>query len=121
MGQITNFKDLVVWQEAHVLVLMIYEITKKFPKEEMFGLTNQIRRAVVSISSNIAEGFSRQSLKEKNQFYVIAKSSLTEVENQLLIAKDVLYITKDEFDSLNKQIISVHKLISAFIKGLDKF
>ena len=119
MEKITNFKDLIVWQEAHKLVLIIYEITKKFPKEESFGLTNQIRRAIVSVSSNIAEGFSRRSNKEKVQFYTTSKSSLTEVENQILIAKDVSYISKEEFDAINMQIDKVHRLLRSFIRGVD--
>lgn len=77
--KIKSFTDLTVWKEAHELVLLIYSLTKDFPKEELFGLVTQIRRAVVSITSNIAEGFSRNSYKEKAQFYAMALGSLTEV------------------------------------------
>src|SRR3989344_224377 len=86
--KIQSFTDLEVWRESHKLVLMVYKFTKNFPKNELFGLTSQLRRAVVSITSNIAEGFSRFSYKEKIQFYSIAFGSLTEVQNQLLISKD---------------------------------
>jgi four helix bundle protein len=113
--KIYSFTDLEVWQEGHKLVLMVYKITKNFPKEELFSLTNQLRRAVVSITSNIAEGFSRQGYKEKLQFYYMALGSLTEVQNQLLIAKDLKYLTRKDFDILAKQIIIVHKLLNAFI------
>jgi len=113
--KIYSFTDLEVWQEGHKLVLMVYKITKNFPKEELFSLTNQLRRAVVSITSNIAEGFSRQGYKEKLQFYYMALGSLTEVKNQLLIAKDLKYLTRKDFDILAKQIIIVHKLLNAFI------
>jgi four helix bundle protein len=112
---IRTFTDLIVWQEAHRLVLTIYKITKKFPKEEMYGLVSQMRRAVVSITSNIAEGFSRRSYKEKTQFYYTALGSLTEVKSQLLIAKDVKYIKKIEFEKIDNQIIDVHKLLNKFI------
>ncbi|MBI4599730.1 four helix bundle protein [Candidatus Uhrbacteria bacterium] len=74
-----SFTDLKAWQEGHTLVLKIYKITQSFPKEEQFGLTNQLRRAAVSLTSNIAEGFGRGSYKEKAQFYSIALGSLTEV------------------------------------------
>ena len=112
---IKSFTDLQVWQEAHKLVLMVYKLTKKFPKEELFSLTNQIRRAVISVTSNIAEGFSRQSYKEKLQFYYMALGSLTELQNQLLIAKDLNYLNQTEFDKVVEQAISVHKLLNAFI------
>jgi len=101
-------------------VLMVYEVTKKFPKEEMFGLTNQLRRAVVSVTSNIAEGFSRQSYKEKTRFYSMSLGSTTEVQNQILIAKDVKYINNNEFQKIAQQTIIVHKLINGLIKGAKK-
>ena len=83
-NKIKSFTDLNAWKEGHKLVLMIYGITKQFPKEEIFGLTSQIRRCVVSITLNIAEGFSRQSYKEKVRFYSISLGSITELQNQLL-------------------------------------
>jgi four helix bundle protein len=79
--KIVKFRDLTAWKEAHILVLLIYKISDKFPDKEKFGLTNQIRRASVSISSNIAEGFGRYSAKDKTHFYTMAKTSLAEVEN----------------------------------------
>jgi four helix bundle protein len=115
-GKIQSFTDLNAWQEAHSLVLGIYELTKKFPKEEQFGLTNQIRRAVVSITSNIAEGFSRRSYKEKSQFYSMALGSLTEVQNQLLIARDILYVTRNEFSLLAEKTVIVSKLLNGLIR-----
>lgn len=98
--KIQSFTDLEVWRKAHKLVLLIYRITKKFPKEELFSLTNQMRRAAISITSNIAEGFARQSFKEKLQFYYIALGSLTELQNQLLVAKDLKYLNQAEFDKI---------------------
>jgi len=116
-GGIKKFTDLHAWQEAHAVVLDIYTHSKSFPSDERFGLTNQIRRAAISISSNIAEGFSRRSYKEKIQFYFIALGSTTEVQNQLLIAKDVGYIQKDSFDTIAQKTIVVHKLINGLIKS----
>ncbi|PIR13103.1 four helix bundle protein [Candidatus Falkowbacteria bacterium CG11_big_fil_rev_8_21_14_0_20_39_10] len=119
-SKIQSFTDLNTWKEDHKLVLMVYEVTKKFPKEEMFGLTNQLRRAVVSVTSNIAEGFSRQSYKEKTRFYSMSLGSTTEVQNQILIAKDVKYINNNEFQKIAQQTIIVHKLINGLIKGAKK-
>lgn len=115
--KITSFTDLVAWKEAHKLVLVIYRLTKQLPKEELFGLTNQMRRAAVSISSNIAEGFSRSSRVEKNRFYNIAEGSLIELQNQLLIARDVDYIVSVDFDRIASQTVVVHKLISGLFKS----
>ena len=115
--KIKSFTDLFAWQEGHKLVLMVYKITKFFPKEEIFGLTSQMRRCVISITSNIAEGFSRQSYKEKVQFYSIAQGSLTELQNQLIIAKDIGFLTKEQFQELALQSIKVHKIINGLIKS----
>jgi len=114
--RIRTFTNLHTWQEAHKLVLIIYKMTKEFPKEELFSLVSQMRRAVVSITSNIAEGFSRQSYKEKIQFYSMAQGSNTEIQSQLLIAKDIGYLTKEDFDKIAKQSVIVHKLLNGLIK-----
>lgn len=114
--KIKNFTDLNAWIEAHKLVLYVYKITMQFPKEEQFGLINQIRRAVVSVTSNIAEGFSRNSYKEKSQFYSMALGSLTEVQNQLIISLDLRYITKIEFLELEEIATTVNKLLNGLIK-----
>lgn len=113
---IKSFTDLKVWQNGHRLVLTIYKITQSFPKDEQFGLTNQIRRAVVSFTSNIAEGFSRNSYKEKVQFYAIALGSLTEVQNQLLIGKDLGYISKKEFATIVEETVILSRMINGLIK-----
>jgi len=114
--KIKSFTDLNAWKEAHHLVLLIYELTKKFPSEELFGLVNQLRRAVVSITSNIAEGFSRSSYKEKAQFYSMALGSLTEVQNQLIVSRDLGYITEKEFKKLAEVTTTVSKLLNGLIK-----
>lgn len=115
--KIRNFTDLDVWKEAHKLVLLIYKITEKFPESEKFGLTNQLRRACVSITSNIAEGFCRRTNKEKIQFYRMSLGSLAEVENQLIIARDISFLTNRDFDEIFGQTVLVGKLISGFIKS----
>lgn len=115
-NKIKSFTDLNAWREGHYLVLDVYKVTKNFPKEELFGLTNQLRRAAVSFTSNIAEGFSRNSYKEKIQFYIIALGSLTEIQNQLLVARDIGYITKEEFDKIASQTIKVSKITNGLIK-----
>lgn len=120
MGKIQFFTDLDAWKEGHVLVLMIYKVTKKFPKEELFGIISQMRRCAVSITSNVAEGFSRQSYKEKAQFYSMAQGSLTELQNQLIISRDVLYLSSEEFNDLMKQSVRVHKILNGLIK-MSKF
>ncbi len=119
--KITSFTDLRAWQEGHKLALMVYEITKQFPKEEVFGLTNQLRRAVVSFTSNVAEGFSRNSYKDKLHFYTMALGSLTEAQNQLLIARDIGYITKNEFNSIADKTIEVSKITNGLIKKSKTF
>ncbi len=118
MGKILKFTDLIAWQEAHKLALNIYKITKNFPKDEIFILVSQIKRAAISISSNIAEGFSRQWNKEKIQFYKIALGSLTEVENQLILAKDLAYIEKNEFNLLVEHLTTIQKLINGLVKSI---
>lgn len=90
-----SFQDILVWQKAHQLVLAIYKDTYQYPKEELFGLTSQIRRAVVSVPANIAEGFKRTGIKDKLRFYNIAQSSLEEVKYFLILSKDLGYINSE--------------------------
>lgn len=115
-SKIRSFTDLYAWQEGHKLVLKIYRVTENFPNKETFGLTNQMRRASVSVTSNIAEGFSRNTVKDKVQFYSMAQGSLTELQNQLIIARDVKYLKKEDFDKIANQTITVHKLITGLKK-----
>lgn len=114
--KIKSFTDLKAWQKSHLFVLSIYTITKSFPKEERYGIVDQMRRAAISISSNIAEGFSRHSGLEKKQFYYLALGSLTELQNQLLVSKDVSYISPEVFQRLAKDSVEVSRLINSLIK-----
>ena len=116
--KIKSFTDLFAWKEGHKLVLMLYKVTDNFPQKEKYSLIDQMRRCVVSITSNIAEGFSRNSVKEKIQFYYISLGSVTELQNQLLIARDVNYLTKEQFKEMANQTIIVNKLIHGLIRSL---
>src|SRR3989344_5222490 len=110
--KIRSFTDLYAWKEGHKLVLMTYRATDNFPQKEVFGLVSQMWRSAVSVTSNIAEGFSRSTSKDKYQFYSVAQGSLTELQNQLLIARDVGFLRTDEFSNIAKQTVVVNKLIS---------
>jgi four helix bundle protein len=115
--KIKKFQDLFAWQEAHQLALLVYRISKEFPKEELFALTNQIRRAAVSIPSNIAEGYGRPTGKDRVHFFWIAKGSLLEVESQFLIAKDLGYIKNISFEKIFLvQLEKTDKILTGPIK-----
>jgi four helix bundle protein len=114
---IKDFTGLRAWQEGHILVISIYNAVKQFPKEELFGLSSQMKRSAVSITSNLAEGFGRVSYKDKVHFYVIAHGSLTELQNQLIIARDTGIIDTSLFHTLYEHSISVHKIIHGLIKA----
>lgn len=116
-SKIKTFQDLVAWQESHKFALLVYESTGKFPSRESYSLVDQMRRCVISITSNIAEGFSRKSKKEKMQFYYVALGSVTELQNQLIFSKDIKYIDESTYQFLEEQSIKVHKLINGLIKS----
>ena len=120
-GKIQSFTDLLVWQEGHKLVVMVYRITKIFPREETYSLIDQMRRAAASITANIAEGFGRQSYKEKLQYYYLAQGSLTELKNFILVAKDVGYLTNEHLQELVKQSNLTHQLLQGFIRKTRSF
>jgi four helix bundle protein len=109
-------KDLKVWQESRQLVKEIYTLTSKFPKDEMFSLTAQIKRAAISIPSNIAEGAARVSNKEYIHFLYIALGSVAELDTQLIIAKDLNFINKEEFNEISKNLENIGKMLSGLIK-----
>lgn len=120
-GKIQTFTDLNVWKEGHKLVVMIYQQTKEFPKEEVYSLVDQMRRASASVTANIAEGFGRQSYREKVQYYYQAQGSLIELKNFILIAKDVNYLDREDFDSVAKQANLTHQLLQGFIRKSKTF
>ncbi len=118
---IQNFTDLIAWKESHKLVIEVYSITKKFPREELFGLVSQMRRAAVSITSNIAEGFGRRSYKEKIQFFYQSQGSLVELKNQLLLSRDISYIDKLSYEKLARQADIAHQLLQGLITKSKSF
>lgn len=126
MGKVETYQDLEVWKQAKSLVQHIYKLTKSFPKEEQFGLVNQLRRAAVSIPSNIAEGCGRNHFKDSIQLFFISRGSLYEVETQILIAADLKYISKEEMDQTIADVKSCKRLLNGFInyyqsKSTEKF
>ena len=116
---INNFKDLKIWHKGIDLVINIYKLTSKFPSEEKFGLISQIRRSVVSIPSNIAEGHSRKTSKDFKQFIAIAKGSLSELETQLIISFKLNFISKEEFAIISEKIKELEKITASFYGKLQ--
>jgi four helix bundle protein len=112
-------KDLLVWQKSIVLVTEIYLLTKDFPKGELYGIISQIRRSSISVPSNIAEGAGRKSSKEFKQFLFIALGSLSELETQIMIAKNLKYIDQEKSDKINIEILSLIKMIPSPIKTIN--
>ncbi|KAB3529712.1 four helix bundle protein [Alkaliphilus serpentinus] len=110
---------LVVWQKSHELTLKIYQITNSFPKEEIFGLTSQIRRAAASVPNNIVEGKARGSNKEYKRFLLVARGSLEETKYQLLLAKDLKYIDEQKYKDVLDLSKDVGRLLAGLIKTLD--
>ncbi len=117
---IKNFTELNAWQHGHELVLGVYGATKTFPQQERFGLSSQLQRAAVSITSNIAEGFSRQTTADKIHFYHMSLGSCSEVQNQLLIARDIDILDKGLFSKLSELSVTTHKLINGMIRSIKE-
>ncbi len=113
-----GFKGLIVWQKAYGLALDIYKRTKEFPKNEQYGLISQIRRASISVSANIAEGYERRHRKEYIHYLSIAKGSLSEVETYLLFSKDLGYTQHQEFNDLENKRQEVGRLLNGLIRSL---
>lgn len=114
----SNYKDLLVWQRAIELVTMVYKATSYFPKEETYSLTSQIRRAAISIPSNIAEGSARGTTKNFIYFLNVAIGSLRELETQLIIAINLDYLQQDEFDEIKEPLHEVAKMLSGLKRSL---
>ncbi len=110
-----TFEDLIVWQKSHQLVLLIYKYSEVFPKKEIYGLTSQFRRASISISANIAEGFKKKGKPDKMRFFNIAQGSLEECRYYLILAKDLNY---GENQYIVEKLEEVSKLIESYIKAI---
>lgn len=120
MDKISSFEDLQCWQEARKLDLLIYQATVKFPRAELFTFTSQMRRAAISISSNIAEGFVRWSVVEKIRFFNIASGSLAELRSQLILSADLDYIDLDKSKAIYDQTHLVGKLITGLARSMTR-
>jgi four helix bundle protein len=118
MEKIQSYKELIVWQKSFRLSVLVYQITKEFPKEELYGLVSQIRRCAVSIPSNIAEGYTRHGKLEYIHFLQIAFASGAELETQLLIARELNYINKKSFVEINNLLQEVLKMLNSLIRKL---
>lgn len=115
-----GYQNLQIWHKARILVKVIYQTTATFPASEQFGLTNQIRRSAVSIPSNIAEGWSRNSTKDFINFLYIARGSLAELETQMTIGCDLGYITSQNWQNFQVQIAEVGKMLNGTITQLKQ-
>ncbi|WP_129715104.1 four helix bundle protein [Pedobacter sp. SYP-B3415] len=113
-----NYKDLLVWQRAHKLVLLIYEVCSGFPREEDYALVRQLKRAAYSIPVNIAEGSGRLSKKDFAHFLQIALGSVHELEYLVLLAKDLSFLAKERFEILNQEINEIKAMLIVFIKKI---
>ena len=120
MGDIKTYKDLLIWQKGITLVKTIYTNLESFPKDEIFGLQSQIKRAAVSIPSNIAEGWGRNSTISYIHFLKIARGSLFELETQIIIANELNFISDLKFNEIIQIITEESKMLNAFIKSLSK-
>lgn len=119
-NKIKNFYELDVWKKGHELTLEIYKITKEFPKEELYGIISQLRRAASSITANIAEGFARYHFKDKIRFYYQARGSVAEVQNFLLLAKDLKFISSEDCKDLCEEANKIIQLINGLIRSIEK-
>lgn len=121
MGQETSnqagYKRLIVWNKANILTIEIYKVTKDFPKEELFGLTSQMRRCAVSVPANIVEGYTRRSDKEKLNFFNISRASLAELEYYIDLSFQLNYISENNYKKLLEARAEVGKLLNGFIKS----
>ena len=115
-----DFRNLLVWQKSHELALEIYRLSRDFPREELYGLASQMRRAAVSIPSNIAEGCGRGSDPDFGRFLVIAMGSSSELEYQLLLAKDLGYVDTTMHESLERKIMEIKKMLGSLIQRVKK-
>lgn len=118
--KIESFEDLEAWQIAHKLALEVYRASKKFPKEELYCLVSQVRRAALSITSNIAEGFSRFHFNDKIRFYFNARGPVSEVKNCLILSKDLGYIIQSDCEALLLDSDKVMKLINGLTRSIEK-
>lgn len=119
MSEINNYRDLVVWQKSMALITEIYSISKEFPSSESYGLTNQLRRSAISIPSNIAEGYGRNSTGDYKRFLQIAVGSLFELQTQIEIAFNLQYVSQTVFDNLLERTRELDRMLFSLIKKIN--
>jgi four helix bundle protein len=115
---VKDFRSLKVWEKAHELVLKVYKATDSFPKHELYGVTSQIRRAAVSVPTNIAEGCGKDSDGELKRYFLIAMGSASELEYLLILARDLNYLKDEAYREMQSQLVEIRKMLNAFIQTL---
>jgi len=114
-----DFKELKVWAKAHELTVAIYSLTRTFPKDEIYGLTSQVRRSAASIGANIAEGCGRRSDGEFSRFLQIARGSASETEYHLLLARDLRFLSESEYESMVRKIVEVQRMLTSLVQRVQ--
>jgi len=113
-----SFESIIAWQKAHSFVLLVYNVTAKFPQEERFGLTSQFRRAAISIEANIAEGYKKLGRADKLKFFNISQGSLEECRDYILLSRDLKFIGADDFDILHSSIEEASKFLNSYCRAI---
>lgn len=115
-----NYRDLQVWNKAHNLTLELYRLSQRFPREELYGITGQLRRAAVSIGANLAEGCGRRTSAELARFVRIALGSASELDYHLLLARDLEFMSSDDFNRTEKHLTEVRKMLTSFLNSVEE-
>lgn len=116
--QTFSFEHIMAWQKAHRFTVLVYQVTRKFPADELFGLSSQFRRATVSVEANIAEGYKKLSKADKLRFLNVSEGSLAECRNYIILSRDLGYIDSQQYELLYQRIIEASKLLTAYSKGI---
>jgi four helix bundle protein len=114
-----NYQDLQVWAKAHALLLDLYHVSRGFPKDELYGITSQVRRAVLSIGSNLAEGCGRRTSGEMARSIRVAMGSASELDYQVLVCRDLGYMKADDYQRMSKKLVEVRKMLTAFLDKVE--
>ncbi len=114
-----DFKELRVWTKAHELTMLVYKLTRTFPRDEVYGLTSQVRRSAASIGANIAEGCGRHSDGEMTRFLQIARGSASETEYHLLLAKDLGFLQESDFLAVEQSVVTVQRMLTALVQKVQ--
>jgi four helix bundle protein len=115
-----DFRDLIVWRKAHELTLIAYEVTRSFPREEVYGLTSQIRRCAASIAANIAEGCGKRGNAEFQRFLGISTGSASELEYHFLLARDLTLVDETDYAALNARVVEIKRMLASLIRKVEQ-